>query len=427
MYETTPDWYQNGKLNEVKFAKEYIETKQLVYADGAFFSPEGRLADENEIRKEIYKSIRHYITKNISRKVDNLMQVIRLEAMDTHFDTDQRLLHLKNGTLVLDFGMLDGMSPCRNRLPVTYDPTLPPPRRWLSFLHELLEEEDIQTLQEYMGYCLIPTTKAQKMLLIIGRGGEGKSRIGIVMKAMLGNSMNMGSLAKLETSPFARADLQHILCMVDDDLRMEALPGTNHIKSIITAETDMDLERKGIQSYQGRIYARFLAFGNGSLQALHDRSYGFFRRQIILTTKMRPSDRRDDPDLSEKLKQEIDQIFLWCLEGLNRLQKNNYRFTISQRAQENLALANSDGNNILDFMQSQGYFLYSEGASITSRKFYHLYQEWCDDNMIKPYSAQTFWTFLRQEAMYFGIMPSKHIHIGEGKDARGFHGIMPIR
>lgn len=26
-----------------------------------------------------------------------------------------------------------------------------------------------------MGYMLLPTTKAQKMMLIIGKGGEGKS------------------------------------------------------------------------------------------------------------------------------------------------------------------------------------------------------------------------------------------------------------
>ena len=29
---------------------------------------------------------------------------------------------------------------------------------------------DIPTLQEYLGYCLLPTTKAQKMLLLIGKG-----------------------------------------------------------------------------------------------------------------------------------------------------------------------------------------------------------------------------------------------------------------
>ena len=42
--------------------------------------------------------------------------------------------------------------------------------------------DDILTLQEYLGYCLIPSTKGQKMLIITGKGGEGKSRIGLVMR-----------------------------------------------------------------------------------------------------------------------------------------------------------------------------------------------------------------------------------------------------
>ena len=45
------------------------------------------------------------------------------------------------------------------------------------FLDGLLIPEDILTLQEYLGYLLIPSTKAQKMLVMTGKGGEGKSRI----------------------------------------------------------------------------------------------------------------------------------------------------------------------------------------------------------------------------------------------------------
>ena len=55
---------------------------------------------------------------------------------------------------------------CRNRLPVAYNVQAAAPRRWLTFLGELLEAEDIPTLQEYLGYCLIPSTKGQRMMLI---------------------------------------------------------------------------------------------------------------------------------------------------------------------------------------------------------------------------------------------------------------------
>ena len=52
------------------------------------------------------------------------------------------------------------------------------------------------------------------------------------------------------------------------------------------------------------MFARLLAFSNGDLQALYDRSDGFYRRQLVLTTKEKPVDRADDPDLAEKMKAE---------------------------------------------------------------------------------------------------------------------------
>ena len=135
--------------------------------------------------------------------------------------------------------------------------------------------------------------------------------------------MNVSNIQKVEHNRFARADLEYRLLMVDDDMKLEALKDTNYIKTIVTLEDKMDLERKSKQSVQGNLYVRFLCFGNGSLSALHDRSYGFYRRQIILTVKDVPLDRVDDPYLIEKLQREADDIFLWCLEGLKRLLKIN--------------------------------------------------------------------------------------------------------
>ena len=89
---------------------------------------------------------------------------------------------------------------CGNRLSVSYRADAPAPQHWLRFLSELLEPEDIPALQEYLGYCLIPSTKGQKMLMLIGKGGEGKSRIGVVMNAIFGLNMNTTSIQKVENN-----------------------------------------------------------------------------------------------------------------------------------------------------------------------------------------------------------------------------------
>lgn len=423
MNEKTPDWLKDGKLDEIAFCEDFLRQHEMVFCEGAFFTPEGRLGSEEDVRQQIFRELRGHITSQLARRVEQLLGTLRLMARGD-LSNGVLLLHTANGTYDIGSGsFLPVKLCCRYRLSVSYNPDAPAPEAWLRFLDQLLEPEDIPTLQEYMGYCLIPTTAAQKMLMIIGSGGEGKSRVGVVMHSLLGDNMNLGSIAKVESSPFARADLQHKLLLVDDDLKMEALSSTHYLKSIITAELPMDLERKGIQSYQGQLNVRFLAFGNGSLRALHDRSYGFFRRQIVLNAKPRDPDRVDDPYLGARLTQEREGILLWCLKGLDRLVLRDYQFTISPAAAGTLCQTMMENNNMLLFMGSEGYFRYDDSGRATSRQLYMLYRDWCEDNAFTPYSACTFWNYLSGHAEDYGLRYSNNIPIGNGKRARGFYGI----
>ena len=421
-----PVWYAGKKVNEVLFCQEFLRVHPMVCVKGSFFSVDHRITDERELRKRIYDMLRSYDRNGVAKHVDGLVEVLRSEAYleDLPVQTDR--IHVANGTLFLDGGFTEEKTFCRNRLPVCYDPVALPPLRWLQFLSELLNEEDISTLQEFMGYCLLPTTKAQKMLMIIGKGGEGKSRIGVVMRVLFGESMVNGNLTKVETNRFARADLEHVLVMVDDDMKLEALPQTNYIKTIITAELPLDLERKSRQSYQGELYCRFLGFGNGSLKALYDRSDGFFRRQIILTARRRDRDRIDDPYLSEKLTAEKEGILLWCLEGLRRLIAQNYAFTISDRARENMREAVSDGNNAVEFMASEGYIELKADEEISSRQLYSIYEQWCTDNAMKPLSQRSFWLFLSENQDTYNLEATNNIRLPDGKRVRGFWGIRSV-
>ena len=421
-----PVWYDGKKVNEVLFCQEFLRVHPMVCVKGSFFSVDHRITDERELRKRIYDMLRSYDRSGVAKHVDGLVEVLRSEAYleDLPVQTDR--IHVANGTLFLDGGFTEEKTFCRNRLPVCYDPVALPPLRWLQFLSELLNEEDISTLQEFMGYCLLPTTKAQKMLMIIGKGGEGKSRIGVVMRVLFGESMVNGNLTKVETNRFARADLEHVLVMVDDDMKLEALPQTNYVKTIITAELPLDLERKSRQSYQGELYCRFLGFGNGSLKALYDRSDGFFRRQIILTARRRDRDRIDDPYLSEKLTAEKEGILLWCLEGLRRLIAQNYAFTISDRARENMREAVSDGNNAVEFMASEGYIELKADEEIRSRQLYSIYEQWCTDNAMKPLSQRSFWLFLSENQDTYNLEATNNIRLPDGKRVRGFWGIRSV-
>lgn len=422
-----PDWVDGKRIDEVRFCAAFLQSHPMISINGTFFTADGLVSDENLLKKEIYDGIKQYVTTGIPKKVSNLLEVLRMECCTEGLPLYQDRIHVANGTLFLDGGFAEEKNFCRNRLPVAYNPTAPEPAAWLEFLSQLLYEEDIPTLQEFFGYCLIPSTRGQKMLLLTGKGGEGKSRVGIVLQALLGSNMKTGSIAKVENSPFARADLQNMLVMVDDDMKMEALTQTNNIKAIVTAELPMDLEKKGQQSYQGDLRVRFLAFGNGTLQALHDRSFGFFRRQIILEARERNPNRKDDPYLADKLCSEKEGIFLWALEGLRRLVNNDFQFTLSQRAKENMEAAVADGNNAVEFMKSQGYFRFKADSEVSSRDFYDVYRLWCEDNALNPLSQKSLTNYLKQNERTYNLEYTNKVHIGGGRFARGFLGLALIQ
>ena len=419
-----PIWFDGKSINEALFCDDFLGRHKIIYTNGAFFTSDGRVTDELPLRGEIFEELKCCAVSNIPRKISNIVELMKLAALVEDFPPEADRIHLANGTLFLDGSFTEGKPDIvRCRLPVAYNPDAPTPTRWLAFLDGLLYPEDIPTLQEYIGYCLIPSNKGQRMMVIKGSGGEGKSQIGAVLSALFGSNMKDGSIGKISENRFARADLEHILLCVDDDMRMEALRQTNYVKSIVTAQGKMDLERKGKQSYQGWMYARLLAFSNGDLQALYDRSDGFYRRQLILTTKDKPQSRVDDPDIAEKMAAEVKGILLWAFEGLQRLVKNGFQFTESDRAKRNRELVKRDNNNVFDFLESEGYIRLKADACTSSKELYEVYRMWCEENSLNAIKARGFSDALIANQRRYNLESTNNIVNSSGRRVRGFVGI----
>ena len=419
-----PIWFDGKNINEALFCDEFLQTHKIIFTSGAFFTPDGRVTDELPLRGEIFEELKCCAVSNIPRKISNIVELMKLAALVEDFPPEADRIHLANGTLFLDGRFVEGKPEIvRNRFPVAYNPNAPKPVLWLKFLDGLLYPEDIPTLQEYIGYCLIPSNKGQRMMVIKGNGGEGKSQIGAVLSALFGSNMKDGSIGKISENRFARADLEHILLCVDDDMRMEALRQTNYVKSIVTAQGKMDLERKGKQSYQGWMYARLLAFSNGDLQALFDRSDGFYRRQLVLTTREKPAERVDNPNLAEKMKTEIDGIFLWAFEGLQRLAANNFKFTESERTRENREAVKRDNNNVFDFLESDGYIRLKADMSASSKELYEAYQIYCAENNLSALKPRSFSEALIACQSRYNLEYCNNVTNAAGRRVRGFLGI----
>ena len=425
----SPVWFRKGQVLEGLFCEEFVEGRQLIYFGGCFFTEHGRLEDEAELKEEVFHAIKRYVAVGVAHKVNSILETLKILCQAKDFPPLEEFIQLENGMLYEDgatFAAATDCMPVQSRFSIRYNPDAPHPQRWLDFLRELLEPEDIMTLQEFIGYCFLPTNKAQKMMIIKGKGGEGKSVVGAVLRDLFGVNMKDGSITKIAENRFARADLEYIHLLIDDDMNMEALRQTNYIKSLVTASGKVDLEKKGKQSYQGYVYARLLGFSNGSLQALYDKSDGFYRRQLILTTLDKPRDRKDDPNLKNKLIKEREGIFLWAMEGLKRLRLNGWKFSESPKSRTARLLAQVEDNNLIAFLRSQGYIRFDPEASISSRELYGIYTLWCEENAVAPVKARSMSDYLLSHMNQYGLMYDYNCVNSAGRRVRGFKGIAAI-
>ena len=428
--DNAPKWVISWtQIHEVEFCKAFLAKHSVKCINGRFYDIDG-FVDDEKIRVEIAQMLIPFYSSKLSQKVKNLFDALKLCCHSEPMPMRTDEIHLLNGVLKTDGTWIPQKRFCINRLNIEYHPEIRKnayyPEKFLTFLLDLLAPEDMTTLQEYLGYCLIPSNKGQKALFLVGNGGEGKSRIGFVMQEIFGSNMLTGNFQRIETDKFFRYNLQNKLLMIDDDMQMTALPSTGYIKNLITAEIPVDVEAKGQQSEQARLYARFLCFGNGSPKALYDKTDGFARRLIILTTKPKPPNRIDDPFIAEKFLAEKEKIFCWMFDGLQRLIQNNFQFTISEKTRLNIAEALSDNCNIIDFLHDGSMMTFGTEYSVSCTELYNASFRGCGENALTALKRETFVTWLKNNEKKFSIAYNTHVPNEFGKSVRGFRGMKTI-
>lgn len=423
-----PEWItisEKGQYIVVdsQFVSSYKDTHSLVCVNGKFYNEEGTVSDD-AIKQDVQKQIAPYVYTSLATKVNSLFDSLRTMCYIAPPVPDSSTVHFQNCSLRIDRGGIREVPQefTLNKLCVEYEPDSDCPG-WMEYLSDLLYEEDIPTLQEYIGYCLLPVTYAQKALFIISSGGQGKSVIGNVLYHIFRQSMVQAELHKLQDNRFMLAELENKLVFYDDDLQTSALTDTGTFKKIVTASIPLLVERKGIAHYQILPYARIIAAGNKGIEACYDHSDGFYRRLIVL--KCRPT----DPDRvvnrlfgQDIIENELSGIVNWALEGLQRLIANGWEFSLSQRAQDNLTAAEEEGNNILSFLRDETAVIYDDSADATSSELYDAYEKWCDDNAMKALNVRTFSNYIRENTDKYGIEYTNNIMRGSSR-RRGFRGI----
>src|SRR5699024_7986320 len=146
------DWYDGKKIDEIALCEYMLRKKERKCIHGKFYDLDGEIEDDT-VRKEILEEISPYQKSNVAKMVDRILNTLNLICQCESRPVREDRVHFRNGTYQLDGSFTEIKEWSMNRLPVRYNPNAPVPERWLAFLDDLLDKEDIPVLQDLMGYA----------------------------------------------------------------------------------------------------------------------------------------------------------------------------------------------------------------------------------------------------------------------------------
>ena len=302
---------------------------------------------------------------------------------------DEVWLNVSNGTLELK---RDGRVELREHrkedmftytLPYCYDAQAESPQ-WQHFLDRVLPETEAQqVLAEFIGYCLMPDHRFEKMLWLQGDGQNGKSVTLEIVESLLGTvNVSYLSLSDLTNDAIKRAGIEDKMLNVSHESGRDV--NANVLKQLASGER-VTIERKYKDPREINNYGKFCAAFNQLPRA--EVTGGYMRRIIILPYNVTISEEEKDDQLAQKLKTELPGILNWVLKALPLLMKRR-AFTASDICKKAL-------NSYL--MQSDNVRLFCSEMcepcdyATSGNTLFDAYKSYCGDALLKPLGKGNFY------------------------------------
>jgi putative DNA primase/helicase len=398
-----PPWYEHVE-NGLKFIPgilaAYLSTNVDAFygAESVYLYDKGVYREANDLvaSKIIMDHIfDRYATANGINDVLSQWQVRMHKPIDV-INSNPYIINVKNGLYNMHEDKLEDHSPeyySTVQINANYDKEAQCPK-FIEFLEECLKSEDIPMVQEILGYLLIPVNKAQKSFVFVGAGHAGKSTLlSVAQEVLLGNSNVSNVPWQALSDRFKTAEIFGKLANIFADLPTKSFDDNGLFKSI-TGEDFITVEKKNKNPFSFRPYARLLFSCNEIPKNYGDKSAAFYRRLIILRfDKPVPPEKRD-VHLKDKLSEEADGIFMWALEGLKRLIKNNFVFSESEKSKEELKKYRIECNSILSFVQDNCSL--GAGKCVEFMEMFRAYKEYCMESGLSHVGRNRFTSEFRE-------------------------------
>jgi P4 family phage/plasmid primase-like protien len=333
--------------------------------------------------KELSQLMYPQITTHALHEVVN--QIKRRTYVDRLcFDSNIDILNLQNGLLNIHTLKFTKHSPnylSLVQLPIKYNKKSKCPSI-LKFLGQVLRPKDVFTALELFGYCLYRTSKYQKALLCVGKGGNGKSTFLDLFEHFLGKE-NTGhvSLQDIMNNRFAAAGLYGKLANIFADLKTDKLTDTGSFKMLVSGDP-MKAEKKHCDPFDFKNYAKLL-FSTNEIPQSKDKTYAYFRRWIIFFFENIFEGDNNDPNVIDRLTtdKEMSGLLNLALIALKQLIKDNGFIHIDDIAKiEKDYTLNS--NNVERFVRERCKITGNDEDFIICRDLWDFYFSFCKQNSL---------------------------------------------
>jgi len=289
---------------------------------------------KQEIAARILDVSRDQGLPSLERKRNNSSQnhiVAQLKGISEKknaFRRDNRIVHLANGVIVFkpngeaDFCAFSPDYCSRNQCPIPFDAAAKCDRFFDELLIPSVSADDALLLQKYTGLCLLGNNLIQKLLILDGKPGRGKSTLALIIQKLVGqiNVTELRTQHLSERFELFRYLKKNLLVGVDVPGRFLSEKGAYVIKGLVGGDW-FDAEQKcgtGSFPFQGNFC--ILITSNSRLQVRLDGDTGAWKRRLLIIRFEAPAPTKQIPHFAETLIQEEGSgILNWALQGLGML------------------------------------------------------------------------------------------------------------
>lgn len=352
------------------------------------------------------------------------------------FTNRPRAIHLFNCMLVLIDGCVvqEAFSPkffSRNRSPISYVPDSIPSRFIREFLQMAISKEDAVLLQKLAGQCLLGENLTQRLLIMDGSGGRGKSTASEILQGLVGrqNITQLRSAHLGERFELYRYLSRTLLVGVDVDSGFLSSKGAPVIKGLVGGDWFDAEQKNGIGSFPLQGKFNIVMTSNSRLRVKLQGDVGAWKRRLLIIRFAMPPPGKKIPCFGELLiKDEGPGILNWALDGLKMLLQDIEKTGDIQLAPDQEDIVDS----LLAESDSLRFFLRDnvkpqKGGDLTVAEIMQSYAHYCPDHGWEPLAEGVITHQLPTLMLELFKTPRSHSCKREGRAARGYRGVVFIK